>query len=155
MTNINDILVIYPSLEVSARVWTSCPLLLWFLAVWTPPSDTVGKSRALYLYSVLAGKRFQSANHWTAYLGSFENMRSTSSPKKSIIIISLVLANSLHAQAKWGDWWQWCGHRITWKLRILCIFLVQKRLIGWQFYRKKNILKAVASFLVCPDRIEL
>lgn len=59
--------------------------------------------------------------------------------KKSIIIISLVLANSLHAQAKWVDWWQWCGHRITWNLRILCIFLVQKKLIGWQFYRKKQI----------------
>lgn len=58
MTNINDTRVIYPSWEVSARVWPSCPLSSVVVprCVSTPPADTVGKSRALYLSSVLAGK---------------------------------------------------------------------------------------------------
>lgn len=154
MTNINDISVTYPSLEASVRVWTSCPLLLWFLAVWTPPSDTVGKSRALYLYSVLARKKvsisqslnsgfgffwkhekhfLSQKNHNNHFLGPCQLPTCTGKVRRLMTVVwaqdSLEAENSLH------------------------FLLVQKRLIGWQ--EEKKFLKAVASFLVCPDRIEL
>lgn len=160
MTNINGISVTYPSLEASVRVWTSCPLLLWFLAVWTPPSDTVGKSRALYLYSVLARKKVsisQSLNsgfgffwkhekhflskkvHNNHFLGPCQLPTCTGKVRRLMTVVwaqdYLEAENSLHFFVS------------TEKVDRLTVLQEEEK--------KKKSLKAVASFLACPDRIEL